>query len=78
MLYNLDKEKDYLELCGLVEQVLPRNKSFAPTSYWLKMAVILGSAIGLEVYIHMTSSYTWHFTAVVGWLFALIGLNIQV
>eukprot|EP01038_Epipyxis_sp_PR26KG_P009506 gene9506-12806_t len=72
---NADEE--YLELCKLIEQVLPRNKSFAPTSYFIKLFVILASAISLEFYIHYTKSYVWYLTGPLGWLFALIGLNIQ-
>ena len=74
----IETEKDYLELCELVERVLPRHKSFAPASYWLKLALILGSAVGLETYIHVTGSYNWQLTSLVGLFFALIGLNIQV
>ena len=70
-------DADYLELCRLVEKVLPRKKSFAPFSYYLKVAIILSSAIGLETYIHYTKSYVWYLTAPLGLLFALIGLNIQ-
>ena len=71
------KETDFLELCALVEKVLPRHKSFAPVSYWVKMTVILTCAIGLEVYIHLTCSYKWYLTAILGFFMALIGLNIQ-
>jgi fatty acid desaturase (delta-4 desaturase) len=35
------------------------------------------SAVGLEVYIHFTNSYNWYLTAPLGFLMALIGLNIQ-
>ena len=70
-------EADFLELCALVEKVLPRHKSFAPTSYWVKMAVILTCAVGLEGYIHVTCSYKWYLTAMLGFFMALIGLNIQ-
>lgn len=72
---NADVE--YLELCRVVEQILPRHKSFAPFSYYIKLAVILSCAIGLEMYIHTTKSYVWYLTALLGFLFALIGLNIQ-
>lgn len=44
-----DADKDYLELCEIVDKVLPRNKSFAPFSYYLKVFFILSVAIGLEV-----------------------------
>ena len=58
---------------SLFLQVLPRAKAFAPWHYFLKVAVILGLAIGLELYIHKTSSYKWFLTAPLGFLFALIG-----
>jgi len=68
---------DYLELCQRVEAVLPRKESFAPFSYYVKVAIILCSAVGLEMYIHWTNSYSWHLTAPLGFVMALIGLNIQ-
>jgi fatty acid desaturase (delta-4 desaturase) len=74
---HVDVDKDYLELCELIEKVLPRNKSFAPWSYYVKIFVIITSAIGLEIYIHTTKSYVWYLTAVEGFLMALIGLNVQ-
>ena len=42
-------DKDYLELCGIIEKVLPRHKSFAPFSYYVKVIVLLGAAISIEV-----------------------------
>lgn len=72
-----DADKEYLELCKIIEQVLPRNKSFAPLSYYIKIFVLLSVTVGLEVYIHTTKSYKWYLTALIGWFFALIGLNIQ-
>lgn len=42
-------DKDFLELCELVEKVVPTYKSFAPPKYFIKVFVILVSAIGLEV-----------------------------
>lgn len=70
-------DADYLELCEIIEKVLPRHKAFAPFSYYVKVFALLSSAIGLEFYIHYTASYKWHLTAVLGLLMALIGLNIQ-
>ena len=72
---NVDAE--FLELCRIVEQVLPRNKAFAPMTYYIKAAVILGSAVGLELYIHAYGEYRWYLTGFLGFLMALIGLNIQ-
>lgn len=72
-----DADKDYLELCVLIEGILPRSRSFAPLSYFLKIAIIIVLAIGLELYIHTTKSYVWYLTAMEGLLMASIGLNIQ-
>jgi fatty acid desaturase (delta-4 desaturase) len=74
---DANADKDYLELCKLVEQVLPRNKAFAPPAYYLKVVALLGAAIYLEMYMHSTGNYKWYITGFLGWLFALIGLNIQ-
>ena len=73
----LEVDADYLELCDLVEKVLPRHKSFAPASYYVKIFVLLSVAVGLEVYMHSTATYTWQLSLTLGWLMALIGLNIQ-
>lgn len=70
-------DKEYLELCNIIEQVLPRHKSFATASYYLKVMCIMGTSIWLELYIHTTGQYKWYLTAPLGLLFALIGLNIQ-
>ena len=70
-------DADYLELCKLVEQVLPRNKAFAPASYFLKVAAILSVAFFTEYYMHKHAFYKWYLTAPLGFVFALIGLNIQ-
>lgn len=70
-------DKEYLELCKIVDQVLPKHKAFAPVSYYLKVAAILSTAIGLECYMHYTGNYKWYLSAFLGWAMALIGLNIQ-
>lgn len=68
---------DYLELCQLVDKVLPRHKSFAPSYYFVKIGCILIAALVLETYIHMYSRYVWYLTGPLGFLMALIGLNVQ-
>nr|APH81338.1 delta5 desaturase [Paracyclopina nana] len=68
---------DFLELCQRVDKVLPRMKSFAPWHYYIKVAFILGSAFGLELYMHINRAYVWYLSALVGLFYALIGLNIQ-
>ena len=68
---------DYLELCKIVEKVLPRHKSFAPFTYYIKLFAILLVVFGGEFYIHYTKSYVWYLTGPLGFFMALIGLNIQ-
>jgi len=70
-------DKDYLELCEKVAHVIPLHKSFAPLSYYIKIFVLLGSAISLEYYMHYYIVYKWYLAAFMGLLYALIGLNIQ-
>lgn len=70
-------DEDYLELCQLVEKVIPRNKSFATFGYWMKMVALLFFTVYLEVYIHITGRYEWYLTGFVGLCYALIGLNVQ-
>jgi acyl-lipid (7-3)-desaturase (Delta-4 desaturase) len=74
---SVSADKDFLELCALVEQVLPRHKSFAPWHYYVKAIGLLVAAVTLEVYIHYTNQYKWYLTAPLGLLFAWIGMNIQ-
>lgn len=68
---------EYIELCNLIAKVLPSNKSFAPTSYFIKIFVLISLATGLEFYIHYTKNYIWYLTGPLGILFAWIGLNVQ-
>ena len=70
-------DKDYIELCGIIEKVLPRHKSFAPISYFVKIFLLLGAAIGIELYMHKHRAYNWPIFGILGLLSALIGLNIQ-
>lgn len=70
-------DAEFLELCQIVEEALPRSKAFAPLSYYVKVAVLLGLAGSLEYYIHHNRAYDWYLTGFLGWIFALIGLNIQ-
>ena len=74
---NASADADYIELCGLVEQILPAHKSYAPWYYYLKVAFLLGAALYLEFYMHVTAQYKWYYTAPLGLLLALIGMNIQ-
>ena len=78
---TLDAQKldntEYLELCALVDKVLPPHKSFAPPAYYLKVVVILVASFALEGYMHYHASYPWYLTAALGFFYAMIGMNIQ-
>lgn len=75
--YTTDDHADYMELCERVNKVVPRLKSFAPWYYYIKVAFLLGAFTSLEVYCHYNSFYPLHLMVTVGFLAALIGLNIQ-
>lgn len=74
---NEQADDEYLELCLILDQILPRSKSFAPLSYYSKVLFLLSSSFAIEFYMHWTASYEWYTCALLGWLMALIGLNIQ-
>lgn len=74
---TIDTNIDYLELCDMVNRVLPIHKSFAPFSYYVKLFIILSFTFGLEFYIHFTRQYVWYLTAPLGLFIAWTGLNIQ-
>lgn len=76
-LIQSNNENDYLELCSLVEKVVPRNKSFAPFYYYIKITFILGVSFGLEFYMHYFKFYKWYLSSILGLFYAFIGLNIQ-
>ena len=71
------QETNYLELCCLIEQVVPVHKSYATTSYYVKATVLLTSAMSLEAYMHYHNHYVWYLTGTLGLIMALIGLNVQ-
>lgn len=70
-------DADYLELCALIEQVIPRSKSFAPFHYYIKIAFIMIGTFSLECYMHFTGNYKWYTSSILGFFMALNGLNIQ-
>ena len=70
-------DEDYLELCRIIEQVLPTHKSFAPASYFVKIGVLLTMTLVTECYVHLSGDYAWYLCFALGWFYALIGLNIQ-
>nr|A0PJ29.1 RecName: Full=Acyl-lipid (7-3)-desaturase; AltName: Full=Acyl-lipid 4-desaturase; AltName: Full=Delta-4 desaturase; Short=PsD4Des [Rebecca salina]AAY15136.1 delta-4 desaturase [Rebecca salina] len=70
-------DEGYLQLCARIAKMVPSVSSgFAPASYWVKAGLILGSAIALEAYMLYAGKRLLP-SIVLGWLFALIGLNIQ-
>uniref|UniRef100_A0A0K2VHD0 Cytochrome b5 heme-binding domain-containing protein n=1 Tax=Lepeophtheirus salmonis TaxID=72036 RepID=A0A0K2VHD0_LEPSM len=70
-------DEEYLELCRLVEKVIPRMKSFAPWYYYVKVAIILSMAVSIEYYMHKNVFYHPLLCGFLGYIFAVIGLNIQ-
>lgn len=72
---NSDPEMD--ELCREINQILPVHASFAPWYYYVKIGSLLCLALYTEYQIHIHGAYVWYNMAFLGWLFALIGLNIQ-
>jgi fatty acid desaturase (delta-4 desaturase) len=70
-------KEDYLELCSIIEQVVPLHKSHAPASYYMKATVLLTTALTLEAYMHLYNYYCWYLTGTLGLIMALIGLNVQ-
>lgn len=75
--YDPATNADYLELCERIDKIIPRMKSFAPWSYFIKATFIWATAIGLEIHMHYNACYPWYETALLGFFYALMGLNIQ-
>jgi len=69
-------DKEFLELCDIIDKIL-LGKSFAPISYYVKCTLLLLITFGIEFYVHWSADYKWQYTALLGWCYALIGLNIQ-
>jgi fatty acid desaturase (delta-4 desaturase) len=68
-------DENYLALAKEIFKLIP-NRGFAPSSYWVKLTLLVGFAFAVE----------WHLLFVyrsiagalfLGWLYALIGLNVQ-
>jgi len=74
---NENYTDDYLELCAEVDKVLPKHKSFATPLYIVKLIVLLSFTFSLEYHIHTTHHYVWYLCGLLGWCYALIGLNVQ-
>ncbi|EDQ85511.1 uncharacterized protein MONBRDRAFT_11800 [Monosiga brevicollis MX1] len=73
-----EDDPDFLNLCREVNEFLHktgRGKGFAPPVYYLKVALILVAAVVLEVSVVREPNV--FLAALLGFVFALIGLNIQ-
>ena len=71
------RDEEYLALVKEVEAVLPRGRWFATPAYFVKAVCLLAGTVALEGWIHATGAYHWRAMAPLGFLFALIGLNVQ-
>lgn len=70
-------DEDYHELSKRIDQVLPKNETFAPPIYYAKAIGLILISLYLEYYIHSRRAYKWYLTGLLGLFFALMGLNIQ-
>jgi len=68
-------DEQYLKLCAEVNKLVPLG-GFAPWSYWLKAALIMGTAVSLEGY-QLLHGKSMLMSTLLGVTFAWIGLNIQ-
>lgn len=67
----------YFELAEQIKPIIAPTKGFAPTSYFVKVFVLLSLAIYLDLVYPLFYQRTWIVSAFLGWLLGLIGLNIQ-
>ena len=74
---TVENDPDYMELCEEIQKVLPTHKSFAPLQYYAKCFFLLFITFALEYHIHSNGYYNWYNMILLGWLFSLVGLNIQ-
>ena len=75
--YKTQMDPEYQELCRKIQHILPIHKSFAPWHYYIKVGCLSVVALYTEYRIHVYGAYNWYYMAFLGWIFALIGLNIQ-
>lgn len=66
----------YLELCKVVNAVVPPTGGFAPATYWLKVAFLLAGSVALESF-QLLVGKSLLLSVVMGLFFAAVGLNIQ-
>ena len=70
-------DPEFDELCKEINQILPIHQSFAPWYYYVKIFCLLCLTFYTEYQIHVHGAYVWYNMAFLGWLFALVGLNVQ-
>ena len=70
-------DPEFEDLCKEINQILPIHKSFAPWYYYSKAFLLLFVTFYTEYQIHIHGAYVWYNMVFLGWLFALVGLNIQ-
>ena len=68
-------DEAYLELAKEVLAAVP-NRGFAPPRYWAKLVLLLGATFWLEARL-LLGERTLVGALVLGWLYGLVGLNIQ-
>ncbi len=75
---NMERmDPEFIELCKIIEQILPRHESFANYNYYFKSCILLFLTLFFEFYVHYTINYNFFNCSLLGLLYALIGLNIQ-
>lgn len=70
-------DPEYIELCKIIEKIIPCSNSFSNFNYYLKISCLLVFTLSFESYTHYISNYNIINCALIGFLYALIGLNIQ-
>jgi fatty acid desaturase (delta-4 desaturase) len=65
----------YFEICDAVKPLIPRN-GFAPAHYWVKVALILGTAVFCDLYTIFVGTSLF-MSLLMALAFGFIGLNIQ-
>lgn len=66
---------NYFELCQRVSPLIPRG-GWAPWTYFVKAALLLGAAVFLDCYMTFVQR-TYTLSAIAGIIFGFIGLNVQ-
>lgn len=66
----------YLEVCKRIQPIIAKTNGFAPPEYFLKCAFLIGVALALDLFTIVNGPVVWA-SVLMGFFFALIGLNIQ-